>query len=148
MTVIFGTWCGDSRREVPRLWRALDAAGPDLPFTLKYVGVDRQKTAPGFDKEGLDLRYVPTVIVVRDGREVGRIVERAERDRARAARAARRQQVGARHRAHRPRPVVLAGPTARRPGAFYVLKDMHRGDSALRRAGDLAIALCSKGHVH
>lgn len=77
VTVIFGTWCGDSRREVPRLWRALDAAGPDLPFTLKYVGLDRQKTAPGFDKEGLDLRYVPTVIVVRDGREVGRIVESA-----------------------------------------------------------------------
>ena len=77
VTVIFGTWCGDSRREVPRLWRALDAAGPDLPFTLKYVGLDRQKTAPGFDKEGLDLRYVPTVIVVRGGREVGRIVESA-----------------------------------------------------------------------
>ncbi|MCY1005465.1 thioredoxin family protein [Nannocystis pusilla] len=77
VTVIFGTWCGDSRREVPRLWRALDAAGPDLPFALKYVGLDRQKTAPGFDKEGLDLRYVPTVIVVRDGREVGRIVESA-----------------------------------------------------------------------
>ncbi|MDC0669776.1 TlpA family protein disulfide reductase [Nannocystis radixulma] len=77
VTVIFGTWCGDSRREVPRLWRALDAAGSPLPFALKLVGVDRQKTAPGLDKAAIDLKYVPTVIVVRDGREVGRIVESA-----------------------------------------------------------------------
>lgn len=77
VTVIFGTWCGDSRREVPRLWRALDAAGGSLPFTVKLIGVDTQKTAPGLDKAALDLRYVPTVIVVRDGREVGRIVESA-----------------------------------------------------------------------
>ncbi|MDC0722874.1 TlpA family protein disulfide reductase [Nannocystis bainbridge] len=75
VTIIFGTWCGDSRREVPRLWRAFDAAGAPLPFTLKQIGVDTQKTAPQIDKAAIDLRYVPTIIVSREGREVGRIVE-------------------------------------------------------------------------
>src|SRR4051794_1279107 len=27
VTVFLGTWCGDSRREVPRLWKALDTEG-------------------------------------------------------------------------------------------------------------------------
>lgn len=74
VTIVFGTWCGDSHREVPRLWRAFDAAG-ELPFTVTHIGLDDDKTAPGFDKAGTDLRYVPTIIIKRDGAEVGRIVE-------------------------------------------------------------------------
>lgn len=78
--VFLGTWCGDSRREVSRLFVALalaEAEGP-LPFAIRFVGVDRAKTAPGLT-EGVDLRFVPTVIVRREGREVGRIVETATR---------------------------------------------------------------------
>lgn len=78
--VFLGTWCGDSRREVSRLFVALElaaAAGP-LPFTVRFVGVDRAKEAPGLT-EGVGLRYVPTVIVRRDGVEVGRIVEHPPR---------------------------------------------------------------------
>src|SRR5688572_14399555 len=43
VTVILGTWCSDSRREVPRLWKALDLAGPAVPFAIHYIGVDRKK---------------------------------------------------------------------------------------------------------
>src|SRR5688500_5598030 len=32
--VVLGTWCGDSRREVTRLWKAFDAAG-SLPFAVR-----------------------------------------------------------------------------------------------------------------
>ncbi|MFO0682382.1 MAG: thioredoxin family protein [Sandaracinus sp.] len=76
--VILGTWCGDSRREISRLFRALEhaEAGGALPFTIRFVGVDRAKTAPGFT-EGLQIRYVPTIVVRREGAEVGRIVESA-----------------------------------------------------------------------
>jgi hypothetical protein len=76
--VFLGTWCGDSRREVSRLFVALgiaEAVGP-LPFTLRFIGVDRSKVAPGLS-EGADLRYVPTILVRRDGAEVGRMVETA-----------------------------------------------------------------------
>jgi hypothetical protein len=75
VTVFLGTWCGDSRREVPRLWKALDLAGPAVPFEIRYVGVDRKKQEPVGEVNGNGIRYVPTFIVHRNGREVGRIVE-------------------------------------------------------------------------
>ena len=75
VTVFLGTWCGDSRREVPRLWKALDLAGPAVPFEIHYVGVDRDKKEPGGRPAGDDIRYVPTFIVRRNGQEIGRIVE-------------------------------------------------------------------------
>ena len=75
VTVFLGTWCGDSRREVPRLWSALDASGGMVPFKVSYIVVDREKKDPAGQAAKSDIRYVPTFIVVRDGREVGRIVE-------------------------------------------------------------------------
>jgi len=75
VTVFLGTWCGDSRREVPRLWKALAEAGGDVPFEVHYVGVDRAKKEPAAALAAEDVRYLPTFIVHRDGRETGRIVE-------------------------------------------------------------------------
>jgi hypothetical protein len=77
VTVFLGTWCSDSRRDVPRLWKALDLAGPAVPFEIHYIGVDRDKKEPGGRPAGDGIRYVPTFIVRRDGREVGRIVEQS-----------------------------------------------------------------------
>ena len=83
VTVLLGTWCSDSRREISRLWRALDeigatsggGAGGGLPFTLTYIGVDEAKREPAAAVAAAGLKDVPTLIVRRDGREVGRIVE-------------------------------------------------------------------------
>jgi hypothetical protein len=76
--VFLGTWCGDSRREIGRLFRALELVPEPRPFTVRFIGVDRAKIAPGLS-EGAGLRFVPTIIVRRDGAEVGRIVESAPR---------------------------------------------------------------------
>ena len=46
-----------------------------VPFKVRYVAVDREKKDPAGETAKSDVRYVPTFIVVRDGREVGRIVE-------------------------------------------------------------------------
>ena len=75
VTVFLGTWCSDSAREVPRLWRALDEAGGTVPFQIHYVGVDRQKKEPSAPLANYEIEFVPTFIVSREGREVGRIVE-------------------------------------------------------------------------
>jgi thiol-disulfide isomerase/thioredoxin len=75
VTVFLGTWCGDSRRELSRLWRALDEAGGTVPFQIRYIGVDREKKQPADLVAENDIRYVPTLIVRREGREVGRIIE-------------------------------------------------------------------------
>ncbi len=75
ITIYLGTWCGDSRREVSRLWRALDEMGGDFPAAVELIGVDEAKKEPADLLAGADVRYVPTIIVRRGGKEVGRIVE-------------------------------------------------------------------------
>lgn len=75
VTVFLGTWCSDSRREVPRLWKALAEAGFEVPFEVHYVGVDHGKKEPAGELAESDVHYLPTFIVRRDGREAGRIVE-------------------------------------------------------------------------
>jgi thiol-disulfide isomerase/thioredoxin len=73
--LFLGTWCGDSQREVPHFFQVLDAAGIDAA-QVTIIGLDRTKK----DAEGLaeqwQVEYVPTFIVARQGREIGRIVER------------------------------------------------------------------------
>lgn len=75
VVVYLGSWCSDSRRELARLWSAVERTGGDFGFPVRYVGVDRTKTEPVTLLEGVDLRYVPTLIVLENGTEVGRIVE-------------------------------------------------------------------------
>jgi hypothetical protein len=77
VTVFLGTWCSDSRREVPRLWKALDLAGPAVPFEIHYIGLDEDKKEPAGRPAADGVLYVPTFIVRRNGQEVGRIVERS-----------------------------------------------------------------------
>jgi hypothetical protein len=72
--VFFGSWCGDSRREVPRFIKILDY----LKFKNKrvqYTGLDRSKTAPGMNLIEYNIQYVPTFIFYRNGKEIGRIIE-------------------------------------------------------------------------
>ncbi|PID79704.1 hypothetical protein CSB20_09345 [bacterium DOLZORAL124_64_63] len=85
---ILGTWCGDSRREVPRFWKILqEAANPHLQLVMFGVGRghDRQARALlaeiGFDvplREQYDVQLVPTFIFKRGDEELGRIVETPE----------------------------------------------------------------------
>ena len=77
LLILFGTWCHDSEREVPRLLKTLDVSGLDVPqFTL--FAVDRKKSDPEGVAEKHKLKYTPTFILMRDGEEIGRVVERAE----------------------------------------------------------------------
>ncbi len=74
ITVVLGTWCGDSRREVPRLFRILD----EVRFkrrNIKLICLDRDKKADGMDVSSLQVQYVPTIIVYRGKAEMGRIIE-------------------------------------------------------------------------
>ncbi len=77
----FGTWCGDSRRQIPRLLRLLDAAGFD-ENRLTMTGLsDRSmefKKAPGNPEAKRLVHRTPTIVLLRDGVEIGRIVETPE----------------------------------------------------------------------
>lgn len=76
--IFMGTWCGDSKREVPRFAKALEAA--DFPMeNLKIIAVDRRKEyykkSPTGEEWGLSIKRVPTFIFYKDGKETNRIIE-------------------------------------------------------------------------
>jgi thiol-disulfide isomerase/thioredoxin len=76
--VFMGTWCSDSQREIPGLMKIIEEAGfPDQQ--LKIIGVYDKgplyKTSPNGEHWGLQIKRVPTIIFLKDGKEVNRIVE-------------------------------------------------------------------------
>lgn len=78
ITLFMGTWCGDSKREVPRFYKILEAC--NFPMEqLTVVALSRQpdmyKQSPQHEEAGLNIHRVPTFIFYKDGKEVNRIVE-------------------------------------------------------------------------
>ena len=76
--VFMGTWCGDSKREVPRFIKILEAA--EFPMeNLKIVAVDKRKEhykkSPTGEEWGLSIKRVPTFIFYKNGKEMNRIIE-------------------------------------------------------------------------
>lgn len=74
ITIVMGTWCSDSRREVPRFFKILDKLSFDQK-NLTLICVDRNKTTPAGEVEKLDIKLVPTFIFYKNDVEIGRIVE-------------------------------------------------------------------------
>ena len=75
VVIMFGTWCHDSKREVPRMLRILDAAGVTLE-KISLIGVDINKQEPNGRGKFYNLKNTPTLILLKNGKEVGRIIER------------------------------------------------------------------------
>ncbi len=72
--IVMGTWCPDSRREVPRFLRVLNIwQFPTSKVTI--LGVDREKRCPIGDFDQLKIERVPTFILYKNNIEVGRIIE-------------------------------------------------------------------------
>jgi len=76
--IFMGTWCGDSKREVPKFYKTLNEANfPLNRVTTIAVASDREhyKQSIGGEQEGLNIHRIPTFIFYKDGKEVHRIVE-------------------------------------------------------------------------
>ena len=74
LLVFMGTWCEDSHDVIPRLYSMTDAAGFSQD-RITLIGVDRKKTTLSHLTEAMNIINVPTIIVMKRGKEVGRIVE-------------------------------------------------------------------------
>jgi thiol-disulfide isomerase/thioredoxin len=76
--IFMGTWCGDSRREVPRMYKLLDYCG--IPAShIELVNVDYNdsayKQSPTHEEKGLQIHRVPDMLVYDKQQEIGRVVE-------------------------------------------------------------------------
>ena len=74
LVVFMGTWCEDSHVIIPKFFSLLDAAGL-AKDRVTVIGVDRSKKTLGFLSEALNIKNVPTLMVMKNGQETGRVVE-------------------------------------------------------------------------
>lgn len=74
LTIYMGTWCEDSQREIPALFKILDEAEFN-PKNYTLITVSEEKDTPEGLEKGKNINFVPTIIVNVDGEEVNRIVE-------------------------------------------------------------------------
>ncbi|MBS1624145.1 MAG: thioredoxin family protein [Bacteroidetes bacterium] len=69
-----GTWCDDTQQLLPRFYKVADAAGiTDAHITLHLVG--RDKTTKDGSAARFKITNVPTFIVLKGDKEIGRITE-------------------------------------------------------------------------
>ena len=73
--VFFGTWCHDSKRELPKALKIFNDIGiNDENIELIAVGFDKKEPLGRAAK--LKLVYTPTLIFFRGSKEIGRIIEK------------------------------------------------------------------------
>lgn len=75
--VFYGTWCGDSRREVPHFLKIADQCGIESS-RIRFYGLDRSKKSSDGLTDQYQIEKVPTFIFLKNGNEVGRITEKPQ----------------------------------------------------------------------
>lgn len=74
MVVFLGTWCEDSHEQIPRLMKVLETLKyPESKLTL--IAVNAKKESPSGEEGLYNIQNVPTIILKKYGKEVGRMVE-------------------------------------------------------------------------
>lgn len=75
VVIFFGTWCHDSKRELPKALKIFNEIGiNDENIELIAVGLDKKE--PQGRAAKLKLMYTPTLIFFRGSQEIGRIIEK------------------------------------------------------------------------
>jgi thiol-disulfide isomerase/thioredoxin len=74
IVVFGGTWCEDTHMVLPKFYATADAAG-FAPDRITLIGVDHSKKTLYNLSEAFGITNVPTFIVMKGGKEIGRVVE-------------------------------------------------------------------------
>jgi len=77
LMIFLGTWCEDSRFVIPRFYKIIDSAGFNKD-KIPLIAVDRTKKDNHHITTALHVTNVPTIIVFKHGKELGRVVEYGE----------------------------------------------------------------------
>ena len=75
--ILFGTWCHDSQREVPRLLRLLNTLNIKENY-IHLIGLNYLKNEPRDRGKHFQIKKTPTFVFLRNQKEIGRIVEMPE----------------------------------------------------------------------
>lgn len=74
LVLFMGTWCEDSQREVPAIFKVLDAANFDTS-SVKIIAINEPKSEPKKWIEQYTITYVPALIFLENEKEMNRIIE-------------------------------------------------------------------------
>lgn len=75
LMVFVGSWCRESKKYIPGLMKTIELSGADN-IEVQYIGVDRQKKIPESFLKKFDIKYIPSVLVLKGNKELGRIEEK------------------------------------------------------------------------
>jgi thiol-disulfide isomerase/thioredoxin len=69
-----GTWCEDTHFILPKFYKVQEASGfPENRIAV--FAVDRKKNGTGNIAHAMNITNTPTIVVMKDGKELGRLVE-------------------------------------------------------------------------
>tara|TARA_R110002096_G_scaffold436022_1_gene665249 strand:+ start:1514 stop:2005 length:492 start_codon:yes stop_codon:yes gene_type:complete len=71
---VMGTWCKDSRKHIPSLFKTLELANNPMLHS-EYIAVDYSKKDPSNSYNTYKLKANPTILVFLNSVEIGRITE-------------------------------------------------------------------------
>ncbi|MBI1343942.1 MAG: thioredoxin [Terrimonas sp.] len=74
LIVFMGTWCHDSHFIIPKLFSVLDAAAFPMD-QITVLGTDRKVKTTGNLAAAFHITATPTIIIMKDGKELGRVKE-------------------------------------------------------------------------
>ena len=72
--VFLGTWCSDTHDMLPQFFKVLNEINYPITQVTMY-GVERDKTTRSEDVKKYSITNLPTIILLKDGKETGRITE-------------------------------------------------------------------------
>ncbi|MGF2413816.1 TlpA family protein disulfide reductase [Ferruginibacter sp.] len=73
--VVFGgTWCEDTQFILPKFFKLQEMSGV-ADNAISFFGVNRAKKSLASITEAFNIKNVPTIIIMKDGKEAGRVVE-------------------------------------------------------------------------
>ena len=72
--IFFGTWCTDSHYVIPRFYKIIALSGFDKQ-RITLFALDRTKTDVAHFSQNFGIAHVPTIIALKNGKEIGRVIE-------------------------------------------------------------------------
>ena len=69
-----GTWCADTHYVIPRFYKIIEQAKVDKT-RITFFALDRTKNDAAHFAFNFNILHVPTIIILKNGKEIGRVVE-------------------------------------------------------------------------